>query len=142
MIRGTLSENRIGALIILLLAMSVQLACIACPTGEQVQRRVVNSPAANGVLLAPDLSALNALMSSSAPPPGNVIGIPNGTKGRAVDRKFLRGRRLVDPYPANTYDMERDEAVEVVPFEVTEGPHRGTRGWVQSSFLRPDFNYL
>ena len=59
-----------------------------------------------------------------------------------LDRKFLRGGELVDPYPANSYDMERDRAVEVVLFEITEGAKRGLRGWVQKSFLRPGFPYL
>jgi hypothetical protein len=58
------------------------------------------------------------------------------------DRKFLKGGELVDPYPANSYDMERDQAVEVVLFEITEGAKRGSRGWVQKSCLRPDFPYL
>jgi len=62
-------------------------------------------------------------MSPKAAPPAVAINIPNGTKGRAVDRKFLKGGILVDPYPANTYDMEREGAVEVILFEVTEGPH-------------------
>ncbi len=135
-------RRKIGTIIVMFLITSIQLACTACLTGEQMRQRIVSSPAVSGVLLALDLPALNALISSSTPPPGNTIRIPNGTKGRAVDRKFLRGGRLVDPYPANTYEMERDGAIEVVLFEVTEGPHRGSRGWVQASFLRPDFKYL
>jgi hypothetical protein len=38
--------------------------------------------------------------------------------------------------------MVRDGAIEVALFEVTEGPKRGAKGWVQASFLRPDFWYL
>jgi hypothetical protein len=94
------------------------------------------------VLLAPDLPELNALTVAKATPPSNVIRVASGTKGLALKRKFLKGGKLVDPYPANTYDMERDGAVEVVLFELTNGPNRGSKGWVKSSFLRPDFWYL
>ena len=123
-----------------LVTAALVLGCAGCAT--DARRRVVISPAQNGILLARDLPTLNALMSADAAPPAAVISVSNGTKGLARDRKFLRGGRLVDPYPANSYDMERDGALEVELFEVTEGPKRGSKGWVQSSFLRPDFWYL
>jgi hypothetical protein len=66
----------------------------------------VNCSPQNAILLAPDLATLKALFSAEAPPPARVISVPNGTKGRMLDRKFLRDGGLVDPYPANSYDME------------------------------------
>lgn len=71
-----------------------------------------------------------------------MIAIPNGTKGRALDTNFLRGGRLADPYPSNAMIMERDHAVRVELFEVTEGSNRGSKGWVEAQFLRPDFKAL
>ena len=81
-------------------------------------------------------------MSSNEPPPASLIAIPTGTKGRVVNRKFLKDGSLVAPYPASDIDLQRDGAIEVLLFEVTEGPRRGLKGWVQKSFLRPDFKYL
>ena len=69
------------------------------------------------------------------PPKG--IWLPNGTKGNMRDRKFLRRGQLVDPYSANSYDMERDRAVEVVLFRVKDGPHKDLEGWMPNRYLRP-----
>ncbi len=121
-------------LLALLLGLS---ACVG-----DARRRVVSSPAQNGIVLAPDVYTLIVLMTPNAAPPPGLIAIPNGTKGLGLSRKFLKEGKLVDPYPANNYDMEREGAVEVVLFQVTEGPLRGARGWVQAWFLRPDFRYL
>jgi hypothetical protein len=134
------SQLTIGQGTLLVFAASLQLGCIVCPTDEQMRRCIVSTPAAIGVLLAPDLPTLNTLLAPNTPPPSNVISIPNRTKGRVVDRMFLKRKKLVDPYPANTYDMERDGAIEMVLFEVTEGPQRGSKGWIGAWFLRPDFN--
>ncbi len=115
--------------------------CAACFV--DTRKFYVNGSTQNAILLAPDLATLQALFTAKeARPPARAISVPNGTKGRMLDRKFLRDGGLVDPYPANTYDMERDKAVEVVLFEITEGPQRGVRGWVQGSFLHPDFRSL
>ena|SRR5436305_7531508 len=121
-------------------AAGLLLGCAACST--DMRKFFVSSPSQSGVLLAPDLATLNAVMAADSARPITAIPLPNGTKGLALERKFLRGGRLIDTYPANTFDMERDGAVEVVLFEVAEGPKRWSRGWVQASFLRPDFSYL
>jgi hypothetical protein len=99
----------------------------------------VNTP--SGILLARDLPTLNALYAGNSPQPHNIIIVPNRTIGRVLQLKFLEAGRLVEPYPANGYDMERDGAVEVALFEITEGPLRGSRGWVQFSLLRPDHRF-
>src|SRR5580765_2185800 len=114
--------------------------CAACFV--DTRKFYVNSPEQQPILLAPDLPTLTALLTPNALPPVTAISVPNGTKGRMLDQKFLRGGELVEPYPANSYDMERDRAVAVVLFEITEGPLRGVRGWVQVSFLHPEFKYL
>jgi hypothetical protein len=124
------------------LLVAVQISYVSCVTSEQAKRRVVRGPTPGGVLLAPDLQSLNALLAARDKLPENLIPIPNGTKGRAVERKFLRSGALVEPYAANSYDMERDSVTEVNLFEVTEGPFRGSRGWVRAAYLRPDFPYL
>jgi len=55
------------------------------------------------------------------------------TRALVEDRKFLlSGGRLVHPYSANSYDMERDGAIEVEKIRVTDGPHRNLEGWIQS----------
>jgi hypothetical protein len=130
-----LSLRLVVSAILLLVAASLQLGCATYGW-------TVRSPADVPIVLAPDLPTLIALMSSDEPPPGSVIAIPTGTKGRVVDRKFLKDGGLVSPYPASANDLHRDGAIEVLLFEVTEGPGRGSKGWVQASFLRPDFKYL
>jgi len=122
------------------LVAGLLVQCAACLV--DTRKFYVRSPQQQPILLAPDLPTLKALLSPNAVPPVTAISVPNKTKGRMLDRKFLRGGELVEPYPANSYDMERDGAVEVVLFEITEGPQRGVRGWVQMSFLYPDFRYL
>ena len=121
-------------------AAALLLSCAAC--SNDMRKFYVSSQSREEVLLAPDLPELNASIAANSTPPSNVIRVANGTRGLALKRKFLRGGKLVNPYPANTYDMERDRAVEVVMFELTDGPNRGSRGWVKASFLRPDFWYL
>jgi len=69
------------------------------------------------------------------PPKGNVIS--NGTKGNMLSRKFLQHGRLVDPYPANSYDMQRNRAVEVVLIRIKDGPYRTLEGWMPIRYLRP-----
>jgi hypothetical protein len=49
-----------------------------------------------------------------------LVHLREGTKAIAIDRKFLLpGGRLVEPYPASTYDMARDGAIEVVRLKIT-----------------------
>jgi hypothetical protein len=79
------------------------LRCAACP--NDMRKFYVSSPSQEVVLLAPDLPELNALIAANSTPPNNVIRVANGTRGLALKRKFLRGGKLVDPYPANTYDF-------------------------------------
>ncbi len=122
------------------LTAALLLGCAGCSVDGR--KFYVSCPPQQPILLAPDLRTLTTLLSPAGAPSGTAIPVPNGTKGRALDRKFLKGGELVVPYPANSYDMKRDRAVEVVLFEITEGPQRGVRGWVQSSFLHPDFWYL
>ena len=69
------------------------------------------------------------------PPKG--IWLPNGTKGNMVDRKFLRRGELLPPYPANSFDMERDRAVEVARIRVKDGLHKGVEGWMPNTYLKP-----
>jgi len=123
-------------------ALTLLVVTISATGCSDISKFFVNSPAPNGVVLASDLPTLNALVSSNPPAPDRVIAIPNGTKGRVLQRRYLKGGKLVMPYSANSYDMERDGAIEVALFEVSEGPKRGVKGWVQASFLRPDFWYL
>jgi hypothetical protein len=66
-----------------------------------------------------------------------LVFIPDETRGRYKDRKFLlKGGRLVDTYPASFFDMQRDEAVEVEKIRITEGPNNGLEGWVQANHLK------
>ena len=122
------------------LAAALLLGCTGCSV--DARKFYVNCPPQQPILLALDVPTLRNLLSPASGPSGAAIPVPNGTKGRMMDRKFFRGGELVVPYAANSYDMERDGAVEVVLFEITEGPQRGVRGWVQMSFLHPDFWYL
>ena len=68
-------------------------------------------------------------------PPAGVLVSP-GTKLRVLDRKFLQQGQLLDPYPANTYDMQRNRALEVDFVRVKEGPQRNLKGWVPSGYLQ------
>ena len=44
---------------------------------------------------------------------------------------------MVKTYPANTYDMARDGAVELERIKITEGPNVGLEGWINSGSLAP-----
>jgi hypothetical protein len=143
-------RQRISMLGVMVFAMSrpvpaVLLSVVAAVSMTACSARsgyFVSSPAPNGVMLAPDLPTLSTLFSSNPPESNNTITVPNGTNGEILDRKFLKGGRLVTPYPASQNQMERDGAIEVALFEVTEGPQRGAKGWVQASFLRTVFTLL
>ena len=65
-----------------------------------------------------------------------LVRIPEGTKGVMTDRKFvLPGGRLVEPFPANTFDMARNGAVEVERIRITQPPSVGLEGWVYTGSL-------
>jgi hypothetical protein len=59
------------------------------------------------------------------------------TPGRVnTDRRFVLSEgRLIAPYPANTYDMARDGAVEIEKIKITSPPNEGLEGLVQMGFL-------
>jgi len=51
------------------------------------------------------------------------------TKLMSLDYKYFRDGRLVELYPANTLDMQRDHA-RVVERVRVDGPMGGTEGWL------------
>src|SRR5262249_14345222 len=124
---------------VLLVTVVAALSMTACSRKGDY---VVSIPTPDGVVLAPDSPTLGALLSSKPPEPDKSIVVLNGTKGNILERMYFVGGRLVTPYPASLNDMERDGIIQVALFEVTEGPKRGARGWVQAWFLRPAFGYL
>jgi len=138
---GTRTKRNFPVSEITVVALTL-VVCTACPSREDASHRIIKNPTAAGVVLAPDLPALRALAVSNFKPPNGAVIVPNGTKARSLDHKYLKGGRLVEPYPANSYDMIRDGAVEVDLIEITEGPFQHSKGWVQGSCLRPDFPYL
>jgi hypothetical protein len=65
-----------------------------------------------------------------------VVLIPEGTTGLCTGRRFvLPGGRLVEPYAANEYDMERDGVIEVERIRITRPPSENLEGWVEIHFL-------
>jgi hypothetical protein len=67
----------------------------------------------------------------------DLVLVSDKTRAHYKDRKFLLpGGRLVEPYSANSFDMERDEAVEVERVRIIEGPHKGLEGWVPAGCLQ------
>lgn len=121
---------------LLLAIVLVFWSLIACVKGD-ILSRVVQNPNGTGAFLANDVDTLVAI-AAGRPGEGRPF-LPNGTEGRMLDRKFLKGGVLVNPYAASTLDMERDGAVEVILFEVSNGPKRGLRGWIPSSIAQPNF---
>jgi hypothetical protein len=95
-VNATSSLRRQILLILVAALISVYAGC-----STDVSKFYVRSPSANGILLAPDLPTLNALFAANSPPPSNLIAVPKGAKGHVLQRKFLKGGHLVDPYPAN-----------------------------------------
>jgi len=106
--------------------------------------RIIESPAGSVSLATDERSLLELMTPDKIAAPRvvtsdglqGVVSIPNGTKGRVVDRKIYRDGRLIDPYPTSRNEMERDGAVELERIRITEGPHKGVEGWVLSSVLR------
>ena len=68
-------------------------------------------------------------------PPEDLI--PRRAKANIQNRQFLQDGKLVDPYPANSYDMQRNRAIEVVFVEIKDGPHRDIQGWMPLRYVRP-----
>jgi hypothetical protein len=101
-----------------------------------MRRRIVDSPDEKGIVLAPDLPTLAALIGPNPIPPSTPLPlIPNGTKGIMLDRKFFLNGKFVEPYALSAFEMQKRGGIEVEFFAVTEGPNRGLRGWVQESLL-------
>jgi hypothetical protein len=108
--------------------------------------RIVNAgPDAAGVWIAANDDGLRVMSDQIISPlgvpsntaDGNLVFVPNKTKGIAKGRRFLlKDGRLIQPYPANTYDMLRDGAVEVERIKITEGSQRGLMGWLPSYYLQ------
>lgn len=69
------------------------------------------------------------------PPPG--IFLQTGTKVTVLDRRFLEAGELLEPYSANSYDMQRNLAVEVIHVVVRQGPHQNSQGWLPHYSCRP-----
>lgn len=66
-----------------------------------------------------------------------IVVIPDGTEAEFNGSGFvLPGGRIVFPYPANTYDMARDGAVEVEKIRITKPPNQGLEGWIEIHSLR------
>ncbi len=132
-------------------------ALIYCGCGD-LRERVVKANPGDGAVLVDDTAVLQHYSLSSdaewtrPPSPGLLLAdgtstwleqppqgtfIPNGTKAEAEDRKFLQAGKLVEPYSADSFDMQRNRAVEVVLVTIKDGPSRGLRGWMPSRFLYP-----
>lgn len=65
-----------------------------------------------------------------------IVFVPNGTHAEVRDRKFLKDGRLVEVYPASSFEMNRDGAVEMERIRITDPYHRKAEGWVLSQCLR------
>jgi hypothetical protein len=120
---------------------------------QKARVRIVNGgPEAAGVWIATDDDGLRVMSDRPRVPP-SLFGFPseiptntaddklvfvhNKTRGIAKGRRFLlQGGRLVQPYPANTYDILRDGAVEVERIKITEGPQKGLIGWLPSHYVQ------
>jgi hypothetical protein len=111
----------------------------ACPSSEEMKHRLIRNPTGSGIILAPDLYTLRKLSYSNFVPPNGAAVVPNGTKARLLERKFLKEGLLVEPYAANSFDMIRDKAIEVELIEVREGRFQFAVGWVPRSCLQPEF---
>jgi hypothetical protein len=118
----------------------VLLACCAAWFIDSQEKanlvRIVNGGSERGVWVATGEDGLRAMRANRRTSPGLVF-LPNGTKGVWKAQRFLlESGRLVEPYPANSYDMVRDGALEVEKIQVTEGPQKGLEGWIPSERLQ------
>lgn len=71
-----------------------------------------------------------------AHPPAGVF-LQTGTKVAILKRRFLQNGQLVEPYPANSYDMQRNLAVEVIYVAVRDGQYQRVQGWLPHYCCRP-----
>ena len=147
LVRGMVKRFNLGltiaALVVVASFTTVTVWFLNSQEVNNLVRIVRGSPDA-GVWVATNEDGLRALSETNGtaldhPKPEartRLVFIPNKTRGRYKGRKFLlKSGRLVDPYPANSYDMQRDEAVEVEKIKITEGPNKGLEGWVQANHL-------
>lgn len=120
---------------------------------------VVNANPAGGAVLVTDIAVLKEYSIACAaewrrPPafpfgqipdgtatwteqPPQGVFIPNGTKANIQNRQFLQDGKLVEPYAANSYDMQKNRAIEVESVKIKDGPHRELQGWLPKRFLYP-----
>lgn len=99
--------------------------------------RILNGEPESGVWLAIDSDGLRAMSGANRAASGVALELrnhfvfaPNQTRGIARGYRYLLpGGRLVDPYPANSYDLQRDNAIEVEKIRITGGPSKGVEGW-------------
>jgi hypothetical protein len=107
--------------------------------------RIARGTTAGGIYIATDENGLRALSKASEMESDifklqagrGLVFIRKGTRGRYRGRRFLiKGDRLVEPYPANYYDMIRDGAIEVERIKIVEGPHKGLEGWAHPNDLQ------
>jgi hypothetical protein len=136
-----------ATIVVLVLFASFATVAVWFINSQEVNNlvRIVHGSEEAGVWVATNEDGLRAMSetngtASDVPKSearNRLVFIPNETRGRYKGRKFLlKGGRLVDPYPANTHDMERAEAVEVEKIKITEGPSEGLEGWVQTNHLK------
>ncbi len=71
-----------------------------------------------------------------AHPPAGILLKP-GSKITVLGRRFLQPGELVESYAANSYDMQRNLAVEVLFVEVQHGQQRQLQGWLPHYCCRP-----
>jgi hypothetical protein len=66
-----------------------------------------------------------------------VVLIPEGRRALSIGKWgiILPGGRLVDYYPATTYEMARDGAVEVEQIRIAQPPNENLEGWIVTQFL-------
>ena len=147
LVKGMVKRFNLAATIVVLVAIASMATTAVWFLNSQEANNLVRIVygSQEGVWVATNEDGLRALSemnaaASDAPKRevrSRLVFIPNETRGRYMGRKFLlSGGRLVDPYPANSYDMQRVEAVEVEKIKITEGPSKGLEGWVRSNQLK------
>jgi hypothetical protein len=128
------------------------LAWWAKDQNQRAAVRILNAGEnAPGVWIATDENGLKVMsnrtmMSSPFGTPSDIwpntaddklVFVPNHTRGIARGERFLlKGGRLVIPYSANSYDLQRDGAMEVEGIEIMEGPHKGVMGWAPVNYFQ------
>jgi len=145
-VRGLFRVARFGIALVTLIAVATFVTATVWFFNAQFRDyrvRIIHARIGSGVWIATDWEGLKAMseivsMASDAPLEAgkHLVLVPNETRGIYEGRSYLLGGgRLVDPYPANSYDMARDGAVEVERIRITEGPYKGLEGWTQTQDL-------